>query len=245
MCGRYAATLPPEIMAELFKLLNIVIYPPRYNITPTQPIVTIWEQQGRRTGQLARWGFVPGWMKDPRAMKLTINARAEGMADKPFFRNAVRNTRCVIPADGYYEWMKAPDGRKHPYFITRANDEPMAFAGLYSQWAGPDGEEVDTACIVTVNPNLEISSIYDRMPAILVGADAVDQWLNTRDVGAEQAAGLCLPPPPGTMKYHPVGRAVGSAAAEGPELIRPVEIAEDAPPPPRRRRAAGGQLDLF
>src|SRR5690606_24974510 len=112
MCGRYAATLPPEMMVELFKLLNRIDYPPRYNIAPTQPIPVIWEQEARRTVQLVRWGFVPGWVKDPREFPLLINARAEGLIEKPSFRDAIKRSRCVIPASGYYEWMKGPDGRK-------------------------------------------------------------------------------------------------------------------------------------
>lgn len=245
MCGRYAATLPPEMMVELFGLLNSIDFPPRYNITPTQPIAVIWEQAGRRTIQLVRWGFVPTWVKDPREFTLLINARAESMAEKPSFRNAVRNSRCIVPASGYYEWMKGPDGKKQPYYITMADDSPMIFAGLYSQWAGPEGEEVDTACIVTVEPNLEISSVYDRMPAILQG-EAIELWLNTRDIDAKAATQLALPLPEGSLKYHPVSKAIGSARAEGPELIRPIDpsVAE-VQPKPKKVASGGGQMDLF
>jgi putative SOS response-associated peptidase YedK len=246
MCGRYAATLPPEMLVELFNLLNKIDFPPRYNITPTQPIAVIWEQGGKRTIQLVRWGFVPTWVKDPREFTLLINARAETMAEKPSFRNAVRNSRCIVPASGYYEWMKGPDGKRQPYYITMRDDSPMVFAGLYSQWAGPDGEEVDTACIVTVEPNLEISSVYDRMPAILRG-EAIDLWLNTRDIDAKAATQLALPLPEGSLKYHPVGKAIGSAKAECPELIRPVppEEATVQPAPPKKQASGGGQMDLF
>lgn len=251
MCGRYAATLPPEMMVELFRLLNRIDYPPRYNIAPTQPIPVIWEQEARRTVQLVRWGFVPGWVKDPREFPLLINARAEGLIDKPSFRDAIKRSRCVIPASGYYEWMKGPDGRKRPYYITLEDDAVMAFAGLYSNWIGPQGEEVDTAAIVTVEPNLEISSIYDRMPAILRGQQAIDDWLNTRDVQARDAVKLASPPPPGAMKYHAVGNAIGQALSEGPELIRPLTAeelaAEDLARPVRRKKAVGnaGQGELF
>ena len=249
MCGRYAATLPPEMMVELFKLLNRIDYPPRYNIAPTQPIAVIWEQEARRTVQLVRWGFVPGWVKDPREFPLLINARAEGLIEKPSFRDAIKRNRCVIPASGYFEWMKGEDGKKRPYYITLEGDEVMAFAGVYSNWIGPQGEEIDTAAIVTVEPNLEISSIYDRMPAILRGEEAIDDWLNTRDVTAKQAVQLASPPPPGAMTYYPVGKAIGSALAEGPDLIRPLTAeelaAEDAERPVRRKKAASGQGELF
>ena len=170
MCGRYAFLLPPEAMAELFKILNEVgMYPPRYNIAPTQPVITILERQGRRTAELFRWGFVPGWVKDPKDWPLLINARADSMAEKPSFKDALRNSRCIIPATGYYEWKKGPDGERRPFYITSSETETMAFAGLYSTWSGPNGEEVDTVCIVTTDPNPEISEVYDRMPVILRG----------------------------------------------------------------------------
>jgi putative SOS response-associated peptidase YedK len=249
MCGRYAFLLPPEAMAALFKVLNEVEYPPRYNITPTQPIIVVLERQGKRSAELFRWGFVPGWVKDPREFSLLINARAESMTEKPSFRDAVRNSRCIIPASGYYEWMTGADGVRRPYYIESNETETMAFAGLYSTWAGPNGEEVDTVCIVTVDPNLEISGVYDRMPAILRGPEAIDAWLNTRDVDVREAVGLAASPPAGTMKYHPVGKAVGRADAEGPELILPLtpeQAAEEAASSRPRKKAAGGsQLDLF
>ena len=203
--------------------MNSIDFPPRYNITPTQPIAVIWEQAGRRTIQLVRWGFVPTWVKDPREFTLLINARAETMAEKPSFRNAVRNSRCIVPASGYYEWMKGPDGKKQPYYITMADDSPMIFAGLYSQWAGPEGEEVDTACIVTVEPNLEISSVYDRMPAILQG-EAIELLAQHprhrrqgRDAaGAAAARGLAEVPPGEQGDRLGQGRGAGTDPADRP-----------------------------
>lgn len=244
MCGRYAFLLPPEAMAQLFKVLNEVEYPPRYNIAPTQPVITILEREGRRTAELFRWGFVPAWVKDPREFPLLINARSEGMADKPSYRDALRNTRCIVPATGYYEWRKRPDGTTWPYYITTADGSTMAFAGLYATWAGPNGEEIDTVCIVTTEPNHEVSAVYNRMPAILTGND-IDTWLNTRDVEARDAMRLIAPAPEGVMTLHPVARTVGKAEAEGPGLIVPT-VEEDAPPPRPKKRAAGSdQLDLF
>jgi putative SOS response-associated peptidase YedK len=246
MCGRYAYFLPPEAMLALFQVMNDIMYGPRFNVTPTQPIIGISEQQGVRKAQYFRWGLMPGWVKDPREFPLLINARAETMAEKPAFRDAVRHMRCVIPANGYYEWMKAPGGKRLPYYITLADGEPMAFAGLYSIWSGPDGEEVDTAAIVTVEPNLEISSIYDRMPAILRGKAAIDGWLNTREVDVKQALELATTLPEGSLKYHPVGRAIGRADSEGPELIKEIDPAtEPVEEPKKKKKTASGQLDLF
>lgn len=240
MCGRYASTLPPEMMAELFKLTNSIDYPPRYNVAPTQPIVTVWEQQGRRTGQLARWGFVPHWVKDPREFPLLVNARAESMADKPAFRDSLRNQRCVVPVSGYYEWHTGPDKKKRPYYITYADDRPMALAGLYSTWSGPDGEEVDTAALITVPANADLTYIHDRMPAILP-MDRVDEWLNTRDVDRNRALQLALPLPLGELKAHPVSTRVNSARDDDPGLIE--EVTPEKPQPPKKDD--GEQLDLF
>ena len=250
MCGRYAAVLPADAMAELYGLLNAIDMPPRYNIQPTQPIPVIWQEQGRRTVQLVRWGFVPGWVKDPREFSLLINARAETMAEKPSFRDAVKHGRCVVPALGYYEWMTGADGKKRPYFITRADGGMMSMAGLYSHWMGEQGEEVDTACIVTVQPNLELSSVHDRMPAVLMDEDAINRWLDTANVLGREAASLCVAPPVGWLKAYRVGKEIGSTKSEGPQLIVPVTDepepeAKPEPAPKKKAAAGGGQMDLF
>jgi putative SOS response-associated peptidase YedK len=241
MCGRYAVTLPPQAMRDLFRTLNQLDYPPRYNIAPTQPIVAIWQQAGRRTAQLVRWGFVPGWVKDPREFSLIINARIEGIDEKPAFRDAIRNQRCIVPASGYYEWHTGPDGTKQPYYVTMQDGSPMAFAGLYANWSGPNGEEIDTAAIVTTPAGPDTVHIHPRTPAILRG-DAIEQWLDTANVNGRFAVQLPQPLEAGVVRLHPVDRAVGSNQADGPNLIIPVSL--DAPPP-RKKAAAGGQLDLF
>lgn len=247
MCGRYAYVLPPEAMLALFRMLNELVYPPRYNIKPTEPIATVRERHGERTGHMVRWGFVPPWVADPKAQKLLINARSEGLVDSPTFRNAARHQRCIVPASGYYEWMTAPDGTRQPYYLALADGETMAFAGVYSTWRGPDGTAVETAAIVTVPAAEDLAAIHDRMPAVLQG-DSIDAWLDTDHVGPEVAVGLTQPTPPGTVRFHPVGREVGKATAEGPDLIRPLtpeQQAAEAQPQPRKRKAASGQLDLF
>lgn len=243
MCGRYASTLPPEMMEELFKLLKTVEIVPRYNIAPTQPVAAIWEAQGRREAHFARWGLVPGWVKDPREFPLLVNARAESMADKPAFRDALKHGRCIIPASGYYEWHTNPDKSKQPYYITMQDDRPMALAGLYASWMGPNGEEIDSVATITVASNAQLSEVHDRMPAILEGA-AIDDWLNVRDVRAAEAGQMILPLADGALKFHPVSTRVNSARDDDPGLI---ERAALAVPEPRRKKAAGGggQLDLF
>ncbi|MDF2797881.1 MAG: response-associated peptidase [Devosia sp.] len=246
MCGRYAATLPPEQMAELFRLLNRIEMVPRFNIAPTQPVVAIWEEAGRREAHFARWGLVPRWVKDPREFPLLVNARVETMAEKPAFRDALKHGRCIIPASGYYEWHTGPDKKKQPYYITYADGRPMALAGLYATWVGPEGEEIDSVATITVPTNNQLSVIHDRMPAILDG-EAMERWLDVRDVRAEEARQLALPLPDNVLSYRPVSTRVNSAAVDDPSLIEEVtpELAEPVSPVRRKAAGAGAQLDLF
>jgi putative SOS response-associated peptidase YedK len=244
MCGRYAYYLPPEAMVALFKTLSDMIYPDRFNIAPTQPIIAIWEESGTRKANLARWGFVPAWAKEPQKFPLIINARVEGLIEKPAFRDAIKHTRCIVPASGYYEWRVGPDKVKRPYFVALADGSPMAFAGLYSTWVGPDGEEVDTAAIVTVAAKGEMAELHERIPAILSG-DAVEQWLDVRHIGVRGAHQLALPLEDGAATYHPVSTRVNSANNDGPDLIMRVTETLAEPMPKAKRKAASGQLDLF
>lgn len=242
MCGRYASTLPPEMMVELFKLIKGLDIIPRFNIAPTQPIVAIWEAQGQREAHFARWGLVPGWVKDPREFPLLVNARAESMAEKPAFRDPLKHGRCIVPASGYYEWHTGPDKKKQPYYITRADGQPMALAGLYATWSGPNGEEIDSVATITVAANAQLSEIHDRMPAILMDRQQQDEWLNVREVRAAEAAQMALPLEEGVLKFHPVSTRVNSARDDDAGLIEPITLER---PAPVLKKAAGGQLDLF
>jgi putative SOS response-associated peptidase YedK len=233
------------MMQELFKLLNQIDLVPRYNIAPTQPVAAIWEQHGRREAHFARWGLVPGWVKDPREFPLLINARVETMAEKPAFRDALKHGRCIIPASGYYEWHTNPDKTKQPYYITLADDRPMALAGLYASWMGPNGEEIDSVATITVPTNGQLSYIHDRMPAILDEA-AIDDWLNVRDVRAAEAHQLAVPLPDGVLKFHPVSTRVNSARDDDPGLVEPATPEPPKPPAPQKRVTGGSaQMDLF
>ena len=245
MCGRYAITLPPEAMQALFAYGERPNFPPRYNIAPTQPVAAIWEAHGRREAHFARWGLVPGWVKDPREFPLLINARVETMAEKPAFRDALKHGRCIIPASGYYEWHTNPDKTKQPYYITMEDGRPMALAGLYASWMGPNGEEIDSVATITVPANGQLSVVHDRMPAILRG-DEIDDWLNVRDVRANEAYQLALPLEDGALKFHPVSTRVNSARDDDPGLIEPVTVEKRDPAVKARKVAGGGsQLDLF
>ena len=150
MCGRYVIKTPPELMRETFGYAEQPNFPPRYNVAPTQPIPVVRLDNGRRSFALVRWGLIPAWVKDPRGFSLLINARAESVLDKPAFRNAMRRRRCLVPADGFYEW-KQDGARKRPFYAAAKG--LVAFAGLWEPWIGPNGEEVETACIVTTAAN--------------------------------------------------------------------------------------------
>ncbi|WP_375449704.1 SOS response-associated peptidase [uncultured Devosia sp.] len=242
MCGRYASTLPPELMMELFHLLRSVDLIPRYNIAPTQPICAIWEESGRREAHFARWGLVPRWVKDPREWPLLINARVETMAEKPAFRDLLKHGRCVVPASGYYEWRTNLDKSKQPFYITTADGGPMALAGLYAIWSGPEGEEVDTVATITVPANDQLAPIHDRMPAILQ-CEAIAQWLDVRGVDARTARQLAIPLDNGALKFHPVSTRINSAKYDDEGLIEPMSDVKPHPTAPNK--AASAQMDLF
>src|SRR5215208_2535633 len=191
MCGRYAITTAPEAIRALFGYLEQPNFPPRYNIAPTQPVPIVRLAEGRRSFALVRWGLIPAWVKDSRTFSLLINARGESVIDKPAFRNAMRRRRCLFPADGFYEWRQEGKG-KRPFFIRPRSGGPMAFAGLWETWAGPNGEEMETAAIVTTTANRTLRHIHDRMP-VVVAPEAFDFWLDGSKVDAETAAALIAP----------------------------------------------------
>src|SRR5213080_3315784 len=174
MCGRYLMTSAPEAIRALFRYAEQPNFPPRYNVAPTQPVPIVRMTDGQKHFALVRWGLIPPWVKDPRAFTLLINARGETINDKPAFRNAMKRRRCLFPADGFYEWKQ--DGKnKQPYFVRLKAGGPMAFAGLWESWMGPNGEELETAAIVTTGANGEIAHIHDRMP-VIVAPEAFDLW---------------------------------------------------------------------
>ena len=152
MCGRYLITSAPEAFRRLFGYPEQPNFPPRYNVAPTQPVPIVRLVEGKRQFALVRWGLIPAWVKDPRGFTLLVNARGESVNDKPAFRNAMKRRRCLFPADGFYEWMEQ-GGRKRPFVVRPKDGEPVAFAGLWETWMGPNGEEIETAAIVTTEAN--------------------------------------------------------------------------------------------
>lgn len=228
MCGRYVITTAPEAIRRLFGYAEQPTFPPRYNIAPTQPIPVVRLVEGRRSFALVRWGLIPSWVKDPRTFSLLVNARGESVLDKPAFRNGMRRRRCLVPADGFYEW-KAEGARKRPYFVRPAAGGPVAFAGLWECWIGPNGEEVETACIVTTEANRILRPIHDRMPAV-IPEEAFDMWLDCARVDGETAAALLTPAPERLFEVYEVSTAVNRTAEDSPALVVPL-VARPEPPP--------------
>ncbi|MFL9825204.1 SOS response-associated peptidase [Rhodoplanes sp. SY1] len=249
MCGRYAITSSPEAVRALFRYGDVPNFPPRYNVAPTQPVPVVRLDEGARRFALLRWGLIPSWVKDPRTFSLLINARGESVGDKPAFRNAMKRRRCLLPADGFFEW-QAGRGPKQPFYIARRGGGPIAFAGLWEAWMGPNGEELETVCIVTTTANRTLAPIHDRMP-VIVAPEAFDLWLDPA-VDAQTAAALIAPAPDGLLEAWPVSTAVNRTANDSPDLIAPLAAAPAAPtvaaaeapartaPKPAGRRAAAG-----
>ena len=229
MCGRYAITLPPTAMRAFFCYAERPNFPPRYNIAPTQPtpIVRMHGQNigKRRHFSLVRWGFLPGFVRDPKDFPLVINARSETVLEKPSFRSAMRRRRCIVIADAFYEWRrdKSATGRAAsiPFLIRRRDGNPMAFAGLWEAWMGPDGEEMETACIVTTDANGVMAAIHDRMPVILEQPD-FDAWLDNENGGVDNAAKLMRPAPDDVLEAFRISTAVNKVANDNPGIQAPV-----------------------
>jgi len=254
MCGRYVITSPPAAIRALFGYPEQPNFPPRYNVAPTQPIPIVRLDEGQCHFALMRWGLIPAWVKDPKTFSLLINARAESVLDKPAFRNAMRRRRCLIPADGFYEWRET-GGRKQAFFVRRKDGAPFAFAGLYETWTGPNGEELDTAAIVTTNANRTLSVIHDRMPVILP-VEAFDLWLDCAKVDAPTATALLVPARDDAMEAYQVSPAVNRVANDTAALIAPyveptneqAAAAPSAPQPeakPKPEKKSPDQLSLL
>jgi putative SOS response-associated peptidase YedK len=220
MCGRYTITSAPEAIRALFRYEERPNFPPRYNVAPTQPIPIVRLVDGKRQFALVRWGLLPSWVKDPKTFSLLINARGESAAEKPAFRAAMKRRRCLIPADGFYEWQRAGE-RKRPFYLRSRNGAPLAFAGLWETWTGPNGEELETAAIVTTRANRTLGPIHDRMP-VIVPPDGFDLWLDTANVDARTASAVIAPSPDDLLEAYEISTAVNRTANDNPGLIEPI-----------------------
>jgi putative SOS response-associated peptidase YedK len=219
MCGRYTLTANTQKLAEAFDGLEVPAeLPARYNIAPSQAIAVV-ANNGEHKLEFFQWGLIPSWAKDPKIGNKMINARAETLGEKPSFRNAYKRRRCLVLADGFYEWKKEGDKTKTPMYIRLASGEPFAFAGLWEMWQKT--EDMILSCtIITTEPNELMAQIHNRMPVILPHT-AYEQWLDPAERTPDQLDDLLQPFPAGLMTAYPVSKLVNSPANDSRELIEP------------------------
>jgi putative SOS response-associated peptidase YedK len=226
MCGRFTLTTEPGVVARRFGAPPAEGggTTPRYNIAPTQTVVTVTEDGERHLEQM-HWGLVPRWAKDPKIGSRLINARAETLAQKPTFRESLRRQRCLLPADGFYEWVAGPDGTRRPLRISLASGEPFAFAGLWDEWVPPAGEEqgarLRTCTIITTTPNDLMAQVHQRMPVIL-RPEAEALWLDPAITDPEQLVPLLAAYPAEALVLQPVSPLVNSPANDSAQLLLPL-----------------------
>ena len=219
MCGRYTLTAPAEVLTEIFDVRESVELAPRYNVAPTQDVAVVGlNHEGDRTLGTMRWGLIPSWAKDPSIGNRLINARSETAAEKPAFRSSFQKRRCLVLADGFYEWKKVPGG-KQPYYIQLHGHRPFAFAGLWSRWHKGEGEPIVSCTLLTTTPNEVTAEVHDRMPVILP-AEAYAAWLSP-DTPTEELQALCKPYPASEMETYPVSKLVNSPKNDLPQCLDP------------------------
>ncbi len=228
MCGRYAIFLPPEALRILFRTSNpLPNTAPTWNMAPTQaaPVIRRNPETGERHLDALRWGLIPFFTSDPKGGRKPINARAETVASSGVFRGALARRRCLVPADAFYEWRTMPDG-KQPYAIARTDGAPLAFAGLWESWRGPDQEVVRTFAIITTAANATMRELHHRMPVVLEAAD----WPAWLGEGQGDPTALLLPAGESVLHLWAVSRAVNSVRNNGAELLDRLD--DPAAPPP-------------
>ncbi|MFO1267662.1 MAG: SOS response-associated peptidase [Rubrivivax sp.] len=238
MCGRYVVAYDPETLVSGFSVLRVPVFPKRWNVAPQSDVPVIYEtRQGERIAELMRWGLVPSWANDPALGHKLNNARAEGLFDKPSFRQAALRRRCLLPASGFYEWQAVAasasgsasarsGGRakvaKQPWYISAANGEPLAMAGLFEAWrSGPEAPWLLSCCVITCEANALMAPIHERMPVLLAKRDWA-QWLSRSLQDPAAVAPLLAVPPAEGLQAWPVATAVSRGTSEGPELVQPL-----------------------
>lgn len=240
MCGRYSITTDPEAMRRIFRIDTLLNLQPRWNVAPTQEVPVVRSGDPKREGgrggrelHIMRWGLVPFWAKDIGIGAKMINARAETVTEKPAFRGAFKYRRCLVPADGFYEW-KTEAGRKQPWRIVRRDRAPFAFAGLWELWEGTgEGSALETFTIVTTDANEAVRDIHHRMPVMLFDDAQFETWLTAEP---KVAAGLMAPCDPAAIEAYRVDPKVGNVRNDDPSLVEPVT------PAPRPAMPVQGSL---
>lgn len=226
MCGRFVQTQDPGRYAEFFgvETIRTEALAPSWNVAPTDQVYAVAAHGGERQLGTFRWGLVPFWANDLRIGSRNINARAETLAEKPAFRDSFRTKRCIVPADGFYEWEPRETGGKLPHYIYSTDGGPLALAGLWASWKDPEtGERIKTCTIVTGRPNDAVAKLHDRMPVILA-ADAWEAWLDPGLEDAETLAALLTVYPAHALAEHPVSTLVNKVDNNLPECIAPIDV---------------------
>jgi len=224
MCGRYTLTSTPEVIAEAFQLEAIPDLHPRYNVAPSQEVACIRVRHQAREPEtvMLGWGLIPSWARDPAMGMKLINARAETVAGKPSFRKPFRERRCLVLADGYYEW-KREGTRKQPYHILLNTERPFAFAGLWDRWKGGDGRTIESCAIITTTPNELLAPIHDRMPVIL-HPPAYGPWLDPELKDTTRLVSFLMPYPADAMIAIPVSRRVNDPRVDDARCLEAVDV---------------------
>jgi len=247
MCGRYSITTPPEAMTRLFNIEGPVPnFLARYNVAPSQDVPVVRQAGAARQLAMVRWGLIPSWAKE--GAKPLINARGESVAEKPSFRTAFRRRRCLLPADGFYEWRRPEEGPKTPFSIRLREGGPFVMAGIWETWAAADGSELDTCAIITTDANKTLAPIHHRMPVILAPEDWA-RWLETPESEARDLLPLLRPAPDNILEAHEISTRVNRVANDDPSLLDPVAATKDEQKVTKAKRTRAvkddGQGSLF
>jgi putative SOS response-associated peptidase YedK len=224
MCARFTLSAPADAIVDLFDLDLLLDILPRFNIAPTQNVLSVrLSGEGKPEFVPLRWGLVPSWANDISIGQKLLNARSETVGEKPAFRDAIRKRRCLIPADGFFEW-KTLDKKKLPYHIHRPDRRPFAFAGIWEHWEAPDGKPLETCSILTTTANAVLRPLHDRMPVIL-GKEQHARWLDPNVKQAKELEDLFAPLPDDVLTMNPVTPKVNRPQFEGPSCIEPIDAA--------------------
>ncbi len=221
MCGRFTLTLDPEAIQQELGVVMPADYTRHYNVAPSHPVAVVTDAASRQARWM-RWGLIPSWAKDPQIGNKLINARSETLEEKPSFRSAFARRRCLVIADGFYEWLKQPKPRRaQPYFFRRADGKPFAFAGLWEVWRSPEGQEVQSCTIITCDANACVAAVHPRMPVMLSG-ESLWAWLELNR--PSELAALLKPYPAEQMIRYPVTPLVSKPDLDIPDLIAPLAV---------------------
>lgn len=223
MCGRFTLTQSAASIAEAFQLSEIPQFAPGYNIAPTQPVPVIRANQttAEREFDYLYWGLIPSWAKDPTMGARLINARSETVTEKPAFRTAFKRRRCLVVADGFYEWQRI-GSKKQPYYFQLSDHQPFGFAGLWEHWQSAEGDEIESCTILTTAANDVVRPVHERMPVILSPKD-YDFWLDASVQTSDRLLALLHPYPESQMQAYPVSSKVNSPRNDSPDCVAPIE----------------------